>query len=632
MIVETLLAQCVDERHRLREAITQRMNALKNEQELDTQDLQESIEGDAKAMQGAWEEQKRLEKEQKGSFAKAQALISSQVFHEVRNALSSVVAMSEMTSSLQKDPTVTSQILVDSVSEMLGQNKEVVNYSLNMLNNILDVSKIKAGSFETHKKFFDLQELIVEATNMEHIKAEKRGLKMSYIPLPEPHIVYSDEDIVSRIITNFIGNAIKCTSVGAVQPFVCSIEDIELNSSQKKQEEATIRIPLGRPKDDTTTTRMKMIAVGVAHTGSGLNRELLDVAKTGLFSSVLNEVNSSAKNSGFSLHLANQLAGTLDTEVYLTDLNRFQDLFNQDMLDALRGTGWGDKVVDVNNNDFEREGGVVAPSHGSVLYITLPAVRDVQSGVEVLNKLVKRKHNYSFRPRPVNTDDSSSSNNDDKTFNILVADDVPMLRKGLLRSVIDVFSEFSDCPVLISTACTAEDALRALKSQPYDLFICDNQYARPDQLLPKIDYTDDDTPRPRVIHNTGGNKSTARDAVTDFFTNNEKFTIEEDDGILSGLDVLYQLVDAEKQGKPEGPFPTPVLMLLTGHRITLPEDSGIIVVQKPLKRAEFVPLLEEHAYNLIKVGLCTEEKKNNNNEATVFNKRGTQIFTRIVES
>ena len=127
--VDTILKECVIERRQRRDEITERMNALANKQELTTKSMQESIEQDVKAMQDAWEEHKRLEDAEKSSFAKAQALISAQVFHEVRNALSSVVAMSEMTSTLQEDPTVSPLGLISSVNEMLEQNREVVSSS-----------------------------------------------------------------------------------------------------------------------------------------------------------------------------------------------------------------------------------------------------------------------------------------------------------------------------------------------------------------------------------------------------------------------------------------------------------------------------------------------------------------------
>lgn len=131
-IVDRLLQKCVDERHRLRDEIAQRMKQLKENQALSTETIQESIVSDVNAMQDAWAEHKRLEDAEKTSFDKAQALISAQVFHEVRNALSSVIAMSEMTSNLQKDPGMTDDGLFHTVNEMMGQNEEVVSVIISL--------------------------------------------------------------------------------------------------------------------------------------------------------------------------------------------------------------------------------------------------------------------------------------------------------------------------------------------------------------------------------------------------------------------------------------------------------------------------------------------------------------------
>ncbi|OEU17042.1 hypothetical protein FRACYDRAFT_239643 [Fragilariopsis cylindrus CCMP1102] len=311
-------SKCVDERYNLRDAISHRMAMVERNQTLSTQTLQEAIEADVNTMQGAWVEHKRLEEEQKCIFAKAQALISAQVFHEVRNALSSVVAMSEMTASLQNDPTVTSETLASSVSEMLEQNKEVVNYSLNMLNNILDVSKIKSGSFETKDDFFDLQDLVNRATTMQLVKAQTRGVKMSFTPMLEPQIAYCDEDIVVRIITNFISNAVKFTTAGAVQPFVCLLESIDPSAQNKSTQLDDMKSREKTSGNDQHAnllkSGMKLVAVGVADTGPGLGRELLNIAEAGLFSSDGTELNSGAKNSGFGLHLAHQLASTFGSQ------------------------------------------------------------------------------------------------------------------------------------------------------------------------------------------------------------------------------------------------------------------------------------------------------------------------------
>eukprot|EP00535_Pseudo-nitzschia_heimii_P009853 CAMPEP_0197173990 /NCGR_PEP_ID=MMETSP1423-20130617/707_1 /TAXON_ID=476441 /ORGANISM="Pseudo-nitzschia heimii, Strain UNC1101" /LENGTH=1224 /DNA_ID=CAMNT_0042622879 /DNA_START=231 /DNA_END=3905 /DNA_ORIENTATION=+ len=628
-IVDALLARCVEERARLRDTISRRMLVAEQKQSSTTQTLQEATEADVSAMQQAWAEHKRLEEEKKGAFAKAQALVSAQVFHEVRNALSSVVAMSEMTSSLQKDPSVNSETLIDSVSEMLDQNKEVVNYSLNMLNNILDVSKIKAGSFETQKSFFDLQDLVNRATTMQLVKAQTRGVKMSFKPTSDPQIAYSDADIVVRIITNFISNAVKFTTAGAVQPFVCPLEQLDpakdnekpkkirldhkkKPSPPKKQSKSIKKVSQDSGKKETTEneatyTEVKYVAVGVADTGPGLSRALLGIAEAGLFNSDGTKMNSGAKNSGFGLHLAHQLAGTLGSEVNLTDLETFRKFWNVDMTSAMN----------TDSSSVTSDGSVYSedtPGKGTVLYITIPVISDVkkakkklkgpQDVEEALDMAMKK---YVFSPQP-------APNSVDGCFRILVADDVAMLRKGLMRSVLDIFKEISDCPISVSTACTAEDALRAIGSNNYDLFICDNQFAPPTHLnrMPP----ESDEKRNQV--NSRGNMVDVRRRVMSFFKS-EAFTITPGDGSLSGIDALLQLAKARTPS-----INIPVLVLHSGHQLELPKEHGIIVVRKPLKRNDFVPLFERNAQNLIDTGMCVEDKRGD--KVAILNRGGAQLF------
>jgi len=612
-IIDRLLADCGGIRQKLRDAISRRMVKVEQQQSRSTQTLQEEIEASVEQMEKAWAEHKRLEEEQKDAFAKAQALVSAQVFHEVRNALSSVVAMSEMTSSLQKDPTVTSEALVDSVSDMLDQNKEVVNYSLNMLNNILDVSKINAGSFETQKSFFDIQDLVSRATAMQSVKAQTRGVKISFTPLPEPQIAYSDEDIVSRIITNFISNAVKFTTAGAVQPFVCPLEDLDPSLDKTKTKSVRIdnasKETVGaNDEDDPVVTDVKYIAVGVADTGPGLSKELLRISQAGLFNSDGSKVNSGAKNSGFGLHLAHQLAGALGSLLHLKDLETFKKFCNSDIGDVL------DDSDSLSGHDSLSEAGSVysddVPGKGTVLYITIPVVRDGARAVSMFQAAPGAGHGlgmafkqYAFSPKPAPT-------SADGTFRILVADDVVMLRKGLVRSVLDIFKKLSDCPVSVSTACTAEDALRAIASNAYDMFICDNQFATSNhlrRLSPECEKS-----RKKVV------MGDTRSSIAEFFKT-ESFTIAPGDGAMLGQDACVQLAQYKNNSNS-----IPILVLHSGHQIELPRELGIIVVRKPLKREGFVPLFEHNAENLIETGMCVEVKQGN--DTVVRTRSGAQLF------
>jgi len=103
--------------------------------------------------------------------------------------------------------------------------------------------------------------------------------------------------------------------------------------------------------------------------------------------------------------------------------------------------------------------------------------------------------------------------------------------------------------------------------------------------------------------------------MKDFFDHQERFTIEEGDGILSGFDAIMQLAVAK-----DPPFVTPVLMILSGHKFEVSDGLGIIAARKPLKRGDFIPLLEDHAHELVSAALCVE------GEDGVYNRHGSRMF------
>merc|ERR1719410_740531 len=558
-----------------------------------------------------------------------------------------------MTSALKKDSTISATELISSVNEMLDQIKEVVNYALNMLNNVLDLSKIKSGSYHVNKKLFDLQDLVNRSTRMQLVKAKARDVKMSFVSSPESIIAYTDNDIVVRIVANFISNSVKFTFAGAVQPFVWRVEDIltseddfqtNTTSSLPKQMVTSAELPSFGGKeehflksmssqDSTQETefqpsdpKTKLVAVGVADTGIGLKKDVLKIAEAGLSDSDSKSMVSGAKNSGFGLHLIHQLAKTLNSKIHLCSLQQCRKLLNKDMLDALNEY---EKIQDEQKKDKETD--VKSPGPGTVLYITIPVCENGIEAQKFLNSTTMPEGHmsdvgnvskdtkdikYIFSPKP-------APNSDNGSFRVLVADDVFMLRKGMVNTITNVFSTFPDCTVSIYTACTAEDMLRMVASQPFDLIISDNQFAVPSDVKHLSSEGKSAQGRPHVLYVKG---TTTRKCISNYFVN-EQFDIQEGDGVLAGFDALMQL---ENQENP--PFPTPVLMLLTGHNISAPPDSGIIVTQKPLRKSELVPLLECKAPNLIKLGICVEDegssREGNDNKIKIINRHGSQLFVR----
>jgi len=340
----------------------------------------------------------------------------------------------------------------------------------------------------------------------------------------------------------------------------------------------------------------------------------LKVSEAGLLNSNGSKINSGAKNSGFGLHLAHQLAATLGSSVHLTDLQSFKKFSNFDLRRILDSDSGSVEVCDSSSS----AGSVYSediPGKGAVLYITVPVVYDGNRAVSLFQKAPGTGHGldvafkkYVFSPKP-------APNSTNGCFRVLVADDVAMLRKGLVRLVLDNFKKMSNCPVSVGTACTAEDALRAVASNAFDILICDHQFAAPNHLRRLA--PDRETSRDHVESHE--NASDVRQSIAEFFKT-ESFTILPGDGAMSGLDALLQL--AQKKSSPN--FSIPILVLHSGHQIQLPRNLGIISVQKPMKRDYFVPLLERNAENLIESGLCVEAQKGD--DTVVLTQGGAQLF------
>lgn len=147
-------------------------------------------------------------------------------------------------------------------------------------------------------------------------------------------------------------------------------------------------------------------------------------------------------------------------------------------------------------------------------------------------------------------------------------------------------------------------------------------YAEPSALRPLAE--GDEGRRPRLYYKEEGSSMTKTDpsagdtavvvpkrkVISKFFSE-ERFAIEEGDGSLSGVDALMEIGSAAEN--PDSRLP--LLILLSGHKIQFPaqKNYNIIVVQKPLKQAEFVPLLESHAHSLLKAGQVKEVVNESNN-------------------
>lgn len=82
------------------------------------------------------------------------------------------------------------------------------NFMRALLENLLDISKIESGKIELCKKVQDLNSVVRQQVEMSQLLADKKKIDFELKLEDLPHI-YFDQDAITQVIGNFIGNAIK---------------------------------------------------------------------------------------------------------------------------------------------------------------------------------------------------------------------------------------------------------------------------------------------------------------------------------------------------------------------------------------------------------------------------------------
>jgi len=88
---------------------------------------------------------------------------------------------------------------------------------LNLINDILDLSKIEARKMELYPKEFHFLSFVTSVAEMIRIRAQNKGIEFTYIgDLQLPAAIIADEKRLGQILINLLGNAVKFTDTGGV--------------------------------------------------------------------------------------------------------------------------------------------------------------------------------------------------------------------------------------------------------------------------------------------------------------------------------------------------------------------------------------------------------------------------------
>ncbi|MGE5451271.1 MAG: ATP-binding protein [Acidobacteriota bacterium] len=138
----------------------------------------------------------------------AKSTFLANMSHEIRTPMNAIIGVLGL---LKRDTTTPEQ--QHKIDQILAASEHL----LQILNDILDISKIEAGRLSIAQRDFDLPGLVQHVADLVHARAEQAGVTWSYqVDSGVPTGLVGDDLRLEQILLNFVSNAIKFTEQGSV--------------------------------------------------------------------------------------------------------------------------------------------------------------------------------------------------------------------------------------------------------------------------------------------------------------------------------------------------------------------------------------------------------------------------------
>jgi PAS domain S-box-containing protein len=164
------------------------------------------VEADLKQAQAAAESASRTKSDFLASMS-----------HEIRTPMNAIMGVADLLAKSQLSP---EQDRYVQIIRRAGDNL------LNLINDILDLSKVEASQLELERTGFSLNDLLEKVTEMVAVRAQEKGLALVCEVAPNvPTGLVGDPTRLRQVLLNLVGNAIKFTESGEVALRVTSDGD-----------------------------------------------------------------------------------------------------------------------------------------------------------------------------------------------------------------------------------------------------------------------------------------------------------------------------------------------------------------------------------------------------------------------
>ena len=148
------------------------------------------------------------EKERAEAANRSKSEFLANMSHELRTPLNAIIGFSEMIQAGTFGP-----LGSDRYEEYINDIHTSGNFLLNVINDILDMSKIEAGHFTIDREDIELCPLIQETVRMISLQADEKNIAVS-TRIEEHMHLSADRRAIKQVLINLLSNAVKFTSYG----------------------------------------------------------------------------------------------------------------------------------------------------------------------------------------------------------------------------------------------------------------------------------------------------------------------------------------------------------------------------------------------------------------------------------
>lgn len=188
------------------------------EHQLTIQRLSKQLKEKNNQLQQEIQERRKAELEA-AAANQAKSEFLANISHELRTPLNAILGFSQV---MNREPQLNNE--QREYLNIINRNGEQL---LELINNILDLSKVEVGLASLNERSFDLYRLLDDLEELFQIQAEQKDLEIIFtVQTDVPQYIRTDDQKLRSCLLNLVANAIKFTSYGRVILTVKKIEDL----------------------------------------------------------------------------------------------------------------------------------------------------------------------------------------------------------------------------------------------------------------------------------------------------------------------------------------------------------------------------------------------------------------------